>query len=89
MGTGQKNALYLSVNVFSRRVLSGDTIFARDRKLAWSSKPREGLAKVLARRVSSRLMDAHFWKKHKENSPNLLYVYGKTCLLDGQFSMSG
>ena len=45
--------------------------------------------KVLARRVSSRPMDAHFWKKHKENSPNLLYVYGKTCLLDGQFSMSG
>ena len=45
--------------------------------------------KVLARRVSSRPMDAHFWKKYKENSPNLLYVYGKTCLLDGQFSMSG
>ena len=45
--------------------------------------------KVLARRVSSSPMDAHFWKKHKENSPNLLYVYGKTYLLDGQFSMSG
>ena len=36
------------------------------------------LGKVLARRVFSRPMDAHFWKKHKENSPNLLYVYGKT-----------
>ena len=36
------------------------------------------LIKVLARRVSSRPMDAHFWKKHKENSPNLSYVYGKT-----------
>ena len=34
--------------------------------------------KVLARRPSSRPMDAHFWKKHKENSPNLSYVYGKT-----------
>ena len=34
--------------------------------------------KVLARRAFSRPMDAHFWKKHKENSPNLLYVYGKT-----------
>ena len=22
-------------------------------------------------------MDAHFWKKHKENSPNLLYVLEK------------
>ena len=27
------------------------------------------LSKVLARRVFSRPMDAHFWKKHKENSP--------------------
>ena len=34
-------------------------------------------SKVLARRVSSRPMGAHFWKKHKENSPNLSYVYGK------------
>ena len=47
------------------------------------------VTKVLARRVFSRPMDAHFWKKHKENSPNLLYVYGKTWILDGQFSMSG
>ena len=45
--------------------------------------------KVLSRRVFSRPMDAHFWKKHKENSPNLSYVYGKTLILDGQFSMSG
>ena len=45
--------------------------------------------KVLARRLFSRPMDAHFWKKHKENSPNLSYVYGKTLILDGQFSMSG
>ena len=45
--------------------------------------------KVLARRVFSRPMDAHFWKKHKENSPNLSYVYGKTLILDSQFSMSG
>ena len=27
---------------------------------------------VLARRVSSRPMDTHFWKKYKENSLNLL-----------------
>ena len=33
--------------------------------------------KVLARRVSSRPTDVHFWKKHKENSPNLSYIYGK------------
>ena len=45
--------------------------------------------KVLARRVFSRPMDAHFWKKHKENSPNLSYIYGKTLILDSQFSMSG
>ena len=32
-------------------------------------------SKVLARRVSSRPMDAQFWKKHKENSPNLSYVF--------------
>ena len=29
-------------------------------------------AKVLSTRVSSYPMDAHFWKKHKENSLNLL-----------------
>jgi len=34
----------------------------------WLSTTR----KVLARRVSSRPMDAHFWKEHKENSPSLL-----------------
>ena len=39
----QKNALYLSVNVFSRRVLFGDTIFIRDRHFTWPSEPREGL----------------------------------------------
>ena len=45
-----------------------------------SSKPYDWsvVTKVLARRPSSRPMDAHFWKKHKENSPNLSYVYGKT-----------
>ena len=49
----------------------------------------KGNSKVLARRVFSRPMDAHFWKKHKENSPNLSYVYRKTLILDGQLSMSG
>ena len=40
----KKNALYLSVNVFSRKVLFGDTIFTRDRHFTWSSEAREGLA---------------------------------------------
>ena len=30
------------------------------------------VANVLARRVSSRPVDTHFWKKYKENSINLL-----------------
>ena len=42
--SAKKNALYLSVNVFSRKVLFGDTIFTRDRHFTWSSEPREGLA---------------------------------------------
>ena len=33
----------------------------------WNTWPT---GKVLARRVSSCPMDAHFWKKDKENSPN-------------------
>ena len=41
--------------------------------------------KVLARRVSSRPMDAHFWKKHKENSPNLLYVLEKHAFWTASF----
>ena len=45
--------------------------------------------KVLAKRVSRRPINAHFWKKYKESSLNLLKFYGKACLLDGQFSMSG
>ena len=40
----KKTALYLSVNVFSRKVLFGDTIFTRDRHFTWSSEAREGLA---------------------------------------------
>ena len=45
----KKNALYLSVNVFSTKVLIGDTIFyfsywRGDRHFTWSSEPREGLA---------------------------------------------
>ena len=52
-GAAKKNALYLSVNVFSRRVLFGDTIFTRDRHFTWSSEPREGLAAY--RRVPSYL----------------------------------
>ena len=45
----KKNALYLTVNVFSTKVLTGDTIFyvyywRQDRHVTWSSEPREGLA---------------------------------------------
>ena len=56
----KKNALYLSVNVFSRKVLFGDTIFyvsnwRRDRHFTWSSEPREGLAICRAKGVPSFL----------------------------------
>ena len=33
--------------------------------------------KVLAKRVSRRPINAHFWKKYKESSLNLLKFYGK------------
>lgn len=45
--------------------------------------------KILAKRVSRRPINAHFWKKYKESSLNLLKFYEKACLLDGQFSLSG
>ena len=55
-----KKALYLSVNVFSTKVLIGDTIFyvsywRRDRHFTWSSEPREGLACCSAKGVPSFL----------------------------------
>ena len=51
---------YLSVNVFSTKVLIGDTIFyvsnwRRDRHFTWSSEPREGLACCSAKGVPSFL----------------------------------
>ena len=56
----KKNALYLSVNVFSTKVLIGDTIFyvsywRRDRHFTWSSEPREGPAACRAKEVPSFL----------------------------------
>ena len=56
----KKNALYLSVNVFSTKVLIGDTIFyvsywRRDRHFTWSSEPREGQAACRAKAVPSFL----------------------------------
>ena len=56
----KKNALYLRVNVFSAKVLIGDTIFyvsnwRRDRHFTWSSEPREGLACCSAKGVLSSL----------------------------------
>ena len=57
---GKKNALYLSVNVFSTKVLIGDTIFyvsywRRDHHFTWSSEPREGLAACSTKVVPSFL----------------------------------
>ena len=57
------NALYLSVNVFSTKVLTGDTIFyvslwRRDCHFtwsAWSPKPSEGLTVCNAKAVPSFL----------------------------------
>ena len=54
----KKNALYVSVNVFSTKVLTGDTIFyvsnwRRDRHFTWSSEPHEGLACYSAKGVPS------------------------------------
>ena len=58
----KKKALYLSVNIFSTKVLIGDTIFTspngRDRHSTWSSEPREGLAACSAKEVPSFL--SHF-----------------------------
>ena len=44
--------------------------------------------KVLARRVSSRPMDAHFWKKYKKNSFKLSYhVKGKHAFWTAVFNV--
>ena len=56
----KKKALYLSVNVFSTKVLIGDTIFydsnwRRDLHFMWSSEPRKGLACCSAKGVTSFL----------------------------------
>ena len=54
------NFFYLSVNVFSTKVLIEDTIFyvsnwRRDRHFTWSSETREGLACCSAKGVPSFL----------------------------------
>ena len=54
----KKKELYLSVDVFSTKVLIGDTIFyisnwRRDRHFTWSSKSCEGLAVCTAKGVPS------------------------------------
>ena len=49
-GELKKNAFYLSVNVFSRKVLTGTPFVrllletGRDRYFTWSYEPREGVA---------------------------------------------
>ena len=54
-------ALYLSVNVFSRKVPIGPghyfyvSYWRRDRHFTWSSEPREGLAACTAKGVPSFL----------------------------------
>ena len=55
-----KNARYLSVNVFSTKVLIGTLFFyvaywRRDRHFTWSSEPHEGLAAWSAEGVPSFL----------------------------------
>ena len=54
--------MYLSVNVFSTKVLIGDTFYVsywrRDQHFTWSSEPREGLATGRAKALSSFL--SHF-----------------------------
>ena len=56
----KKQALYLSVNVFSTKVLIGGTFldvsnWTRDRHFTWSYEPREGPAACSAKGVSSFL----------------------------------
>ena len=56
----KKKALSLIANVFSTKVLIGDTIFyvcnwRRDRHFTWSSEPREGPAACSAKGVPSFL----------------------------------
>ena len=56
----KKNALHLSVNVFSTNVLIGDTIFyvsnwKRDLHFTWSSESREGLVCCSTKEVPSFL----------------------------------
>ena len=56
----KKNALYLSVSVFSTKVLIGDFIFyvsnwRRDQHFTWSSEPRDGLVAYTAKEVPSFL----------------------------------
>ena len=56
----KKCTFYLSVNVFSAKVLIGDTIFyvstwRRDRHFTWPSEPRKGLTDCTAEGVPSFL----------------------------------
>ena len=74
-----KNALYLSVNVFSTKVLFGDTIFyvsnwRRDRHFTWSSEPREGLACCSEKGVPSFLsffQDPEYWSGPRNRTRHL------------------
>ena len=57
-----KNALHISVSVFNKKVLIGDTIYVsywrRDRYFTWSSEPREDPAICRGKAVPSLL--SHF-----------------------------
>ena len=60
LGMKKKNALYLSVNVLSTKVLIGDTIFTsptgdETRHFTWSYEPREGLPVCRAKKLPSFL----------------------------------
>ena len=62
----KKNALYLSVNVFSRKVLFGDTIFTRDRHFTWSSEPRESITLAAYRFKEYPHFSVIFWNRTRD-----------------------
>ena len=57
--------------------------------VTWPMNGSEAVGNVLARRASRRPVDAHFWGKYIQNSPNLLTNLQGTCSLDAQLLISG
>ena len=61
-----RKVLYLSVDVFSRKVLFGDTIFTRDRHFTWSSEPRESIALAAYRFKENPHFSVIFWNRTRD-----------------------